>query len=402
MSAAGNKANRFSSAGMQGLSMEDSVQPTDQVAGDNVLVSRLESLEQELGRLTNFLAEQSQTRQKRRRRITIRVILIAVALFAGLFAWFSAVYRSSRAQAAAVDSLINEGAFVMYEPRESIAVSLLPGTPQQPPRVIARSLGVDFFRSVSNVSTRVYTSKGIDKKKVLPAIASLKGLRRLRLSGLTLTTADLNAISGLSNLESLDLNRTRLDNGSLPWLADTQLRWFDISHTWLGDRALHDLSRCPDLQHLNLERSTVTDKGLQHLYGMKSLRYINLLRCPVSLAAVQQLSNALPACTIDYEPLVILPSGKVSARASQRGRVRFGGNVQVDPRESKRAVPPADQQNVAYPQLFGAQPVSPYGSRTGFIANIPALQTPRRASYRQRQSQAATPVTIRFDTTVSN
>ena len=95
MSAAGNKANRFSSAGMQGLSMEDSVQPTDQVAGDNVLVSRLESLEQELGRLTNFLAEQSQTRQKRRRRITIRVILIAVALFAGLFAWFSAVYRLS-------------------------------------------------------------------------------------------------------------------------------------------------------------------------------------------------------------------------------------------------------------------------------------------------------------------
>ena len=74
----------------------------------DVLAARLQSLESEVGRLTDFLSSQAVAKKKRRRRVTIRLLLIAVALFAGLFAWYSAAFRESRQQAAAVDQLISE------------------------------------------------------------------------------------------------------------------------------------------------------------------------------------------------------------------------------------------------------------------------------------------------------
>ena len=316
----------------------------------DVLTERLESLENQLSRLTNFLTEQDAARKSRRRRFTIRFLMITMVLFAGLFAWFSTAYHQSRKQADAVDRLFSLGAFVMYEPRQSVAVSVLPGSPEEPPRVISKSLGVDFFRAATNVSTQSGASSKMDKDAILDAVSSLRELKRLRLTKLTFSTGDLAQLSDLSELTSLDLTRTRLDNGSLPWLQDTQLQWFDGSHTWLGNTALHDLSRCPDLQNLSMERTTVTDAGLLHLYQMKNLRYLNLKRCDVTPAAIKKLSAAIPNCIIDYEPLVLTSGGETNAVAARRGFMRLGNSRAIDPRESKQAIPPSDGYRVTFQQ----------------------------------------------------
>ncbi|NND98114.1 MAG: hypothetical protein HKN47_12375 [Pirellulaceae bacterium] len=308
-----------------------------------LLETRLTKIESEINSLRKFLKEQAKVNRKRRRRLTLRVLLFAVAIFAGLFAWVSAIYQTSLQQAAAVDYLVAQGVFVSYEPRESLLIAALPGDPTKPPRVLLKSLGVDFFQAATNVSTRSNLFRGDDQKRLIPTLASLNQLQRLRIANLILSTADLRPLAKLRNLESLDLTRARLDNGGLHWLPNTQLRWFAAAHTYLGDTALHDLSRCPDLRYLDLERTTVTGAGLQHLYKMKSLRYLNLKRCPVTRSEVSQLATAIPNCVIDWEPLVLNKLGKVNGSAAINGRVQFGRPNPNDPRAIDRPQPPVDR-----------------------------------------------------------
>lgn len=307
------------------------------------LTERLETLETQVVRLTDLLAEQAVTRKRRRRQFTIRFMLIAFTGFAIFFAWFGNVFQHSRRQARAVDRLIGQSAFVMYSPRQSALISLLPGDPNQPPATLARWLGHDFFRAVTNVSARQSRTVSGDKTEIVDAVASLAQLKRLRLANLKLKTPDLMALNGLHELQSLDLSRTGLDRGGMPWLHKTRLRWFDASHTNLSDRALRDLSQCPDLQQLFLERTAITDQGLNYLHSMSQLRYLNLKRCPVSIGAVKKLSDALPGCRIEWEPLRFLADGTVDARAAKRGRLVVGRVIPVDPRVSHRAAAPLDR-----------------------------------------------------------
>ena len=305
------------------------------------LAEKLTGLESQVSRLTDFLTEQAEAKQKRRRRITIRSLLAVMVVFAAGFAWLSTQYRHSLLCASAVDQLLAEGSFVMYEPREGFLLSLLPGSIEDPPGYLIDALGSDFFRSVSNVSTKtVFTGK--DKKNIIPAVAKLTQLKRLRLCQLSLTTKDLFPLLNLKNLESLDLSKTRLDNGTLLWLRNTKLRWFDGSHTYLGDRVAMELAQCRDLQVLNMERTTITDAGLKHLHGKRSLSYLNIKRCPVTAQAVIKLSKTIPNCVIEYEPLKFRADGRVDVVAARRGSMRLGRGVPQDP----RGVPQAPQDSL--------------------------------------------------------
>ena len=313
---------------------------------------RLSQLEKQLERLTDLLSEQAATKQ-RRRRLTLRAMLIAMLGFALLFAWFGTYYRQSLRQSNAVDRLIGQNAFVLYSPQQSALVSLLPGDPHSPSPSLVGVLGDDFFRSVTNVSTGRSTAVPRDKQEVLLGLEPLQDLERLRLTNLQLTTDDLRVLQDLRQLQSLDVSRTRLDSGGMPWMRKLPLRWLDVSHTCFGDRALATVSNCQQLQELRLERTCVTDEGLKHLYGMSNLRYLNLKRSPVSRAAVKQLADTIPGCFIEWEPLRFSPSGHVDVRAASKGRVRHGRRAPADPREWRRAVPPADKRpTVAQPGGF--------------------------------------------------
>lgn len=306
------------------------------------LLDRLERLESQIDRLASLLAEQAEVRRVRRRRLTIRTLLLAVALAAVFFTWFGNLYQRSRLQAGAVDQLIADNVFVMYGPRRSALVSLLPGEPEQPPATLASWLGDDFFRAVTNVSTATVRQGKTQKQSILDSVAALGQLQRLRLTNLPLKNADLAVVRQLGQLQSLDVSRTGLDYGPLPGVRDAPLRWFAASHTKLGDQGIYDLAFCRDLQELHLERTAISDRGLDYLRPLEHLRYLNLKRCPVSAAAVKKFADAMPGCVIDYEPLRFLPNGQVDVGAARRGRVRYGTATATDPRYSRRAQPPVD------------------------------------------------------------
>lgn len=333
----------------------------------SILADRLESLETQIARLGDLLAEQSAAK-RRRRRITIRMLMCLLVGFACLFAWFANHYQRSQMQARAVDRLIDQNAFVMYQPADSLLVSLLPGDANTPPRWLAKLLGDDFFRSPVNVSTAQKGRAERQKNIVLGALPALTNLKLLRLTNLSLRTADLFALQDLPQLQSLDLTRTGLDSGSMPWLSRLQLRWLNVSHTQFSDRALQNLARSRELQYLNLERTTVSDDGLSVIESMPNLRYLNLKRCPVSLPAVRRLSKSMPNCLIEYEPLQFR-DGKVDRQAAQSGRLKFGVSLPVDPRVSKQARAPMDHP-VNNNQKFWYNLNQPQRYNNGYILDV--------------------------------
>ncbi len=336
------------------------------------LSQRLENLERQLSRLTDLLAEQTVSRKRRRRQFTIRFMLTAFLAFALLFAWFGNIYHQSRQQAAAVDRLIGEGVFVMHSPRRSPLVALMPGDLKSPPAILVDWLGSDFFRAVTNVSTK--SSPTVDqhqsKTEVIDSLSALSQLKRLRLVNMQLKTSDLRALADLDQLQSLDISHTVLDFGAMPWLRDKPLRWFNASHTKLSDRALYDLSHCRELQQLFLERTAISDNGLKHLHSMSQLRYLNLKRAPVSAAAVKRLSDALPGCVIEWEPLVFLSDGRVDGRAARKSRVKYGRGIPDDPRAERRAIAPMDNAPTRVWASPSWQPQQSYGINYPYTIDV--------------------------------
>jgi hypothetical protein len=88
----------------------DSSHQPSRSGSDASLAHRFASLESQIERLTDLLAEQATTRMRRRRRLTIRAMLSAFVVFAIFFAWFGNVYHRSRRQARSVDRLISQNA----------------------------------------------------------------------------------------------------------------------------------------------------------------------------------------------------------------------------------------------------------------------------------------------------
>ena len=97
---------------------------------------------------------------------------------------------------------------------------------------------------------------------------------RLRFGGWRITDAGLVHLKGLTELQSLDLFRTKITDAGLVYLTGlNKLEDLDLS-VW------------------------VTDAGLVHLKGMTKLRLLKLYRTKVTDAGVAELKKALPNCKI--------------------------------------------------------------------------------------------------------
>jgi hypothetical protein len=66
----------------------------------------------------------------------------------------------------------------------------------------------------------------------------------------------------------------------------------------LRDPDLELVARVPHLRELDLRQTEVSDAGLRHLHGVRTLRRIFLERSFVSNAGVAALRKALPACEV--------------------------------------------------------------------------------------------------------
>jgi len=118
----------------------------------------------------------------------------------------------------------------------------------------------------------------------LKALAACKSLKVLALDDLWVSTAGLEALSDLQQLEELYLAGTVVDDDSSKIMAAyPKLRKLRLARTQIGDATLEAISVCATLQELDLsENSLITNAGMAHLAKLTSLKKLNLWRVQIS------------------------------------------------------------------------------------------------------------------------
>ena len=128
-----------------------------------------------------------------------------------------------------------------------------------------------------------------------PALAKLTRLQTLDLSGTQVSDAGLHALSGMTGLEQLWLGHTRVTNDGLTHLTGLQrLELLHLDHTDLVDQGAQHLGRLQNLKVLRLDSTLITDAAIEHLLTLSKLERLDLSGTVVSDKGVAKL-KALPS-----------------------------------------------------------------------------------------------------------
>jgi Leucine Rich Repeat (LRR) protein len=97
----------------------------------------------------------------------------------------------------------------------------------------------------------------------------------IRFKDVQLEDDDLAILAGLSNLERLSLNRTRIGDDALRHLEGLQsLKILQLVDTDITDEGIEHLTNLTQLETLDLWRTQVTNEGLKPLRSLPNLRQL--------------------------------------------------------------------------------------------------------------------------------
>ena len=137
------------------------------------------------------------------------------------------------------------------------------------------------------------TSAGLQK------LAGLSNLYTLHLSNTQVDDSGLKALSKLSNLGILSLANTKItDAGVAELAAIPRLEMLTLDGTGITDEALKTIAKMTNLVELTLTFTKVTDAGAEHLKSLTKLERLKIHETQVSLDKMNELSRALPKCTV--------------------------------------------------------------------------------------------------------
>jgi hypothetical protein len=267
-----------------------------------------------------------------RLRISLRALLVAVALFGALFASLAMQWRSAKRQEAALEALrahAGAGGFTYWlknygpdstSPKQATwapdwlrerfgphffetvrAIDF--GDPNNPNRPKSTDEGMELLREFPglrqlNLLRTEITDRGVEQLEHCPemhylsfwdnkhitheAMKTVKKLRRLH----SLSSAGpLNNAEGMAHLKELPQLRELL-------LCDFR------TQSVLNDEALQHIGEMKSLHLLSIQSTTVTDDGLVHLENLPQLKELTLSSTKVTPTGVQRLRRALPNCEI--------------------------------------------------------------------------------------------------------
>ncbi|MCA9101982.1 MAG: hypothetical protein KDA63_12555 [Planctomycetales bacterium] len=150
-------------------------------------------------------------------------------------------------------------------------------------------LGEDFFADPFAISL---SQSQIDNQVL--AATDLAGYPYVAVCLCNLDDDGMAALAGLVDLESLQINGTRISDAGLAHLSGcVNLTFLDLSNDNVSDTGLEHLAGLAKLQRLDLEGTRVTGVGLQHLRG-SGLTMLNLSAAPVTTAGLAEIGR-LPA-----------------------------------------------------------------------------------------------------------
>jgi len=128
----------------------------------------------------------------------------------------------------------------------------------------------------------------------LKELRNLKGLLSLRLDTPNITDAALEIAADLESLQTLSLSGAPITGAGF---RGQKGKWSKLTHCFFdkcpfSDEGLQHLAdAAPQIQHLTLFSTAVTDKGLVHLSKFKSLQTLGLNGSPITDAGLKQLEG---------------------------------------------------------------------------------------------------------------
>jgi Leucine-rich repeat (LRR) protein len=146
------------------------------------------------------------------------------------------------------------------------------------------------------------------------------------------TDAGLKELTGMNNLQSLDLSNTGVTDAGLKQLSGFKnLNSLNLMGTVVTDAGLKDLAGFKNLTSLNLYATRVTNVGLKELTGLKKLDNLFVARTRVTAAGLSEFAKLKShSATVKKgigEPLLIsakgLPSGQQLFRFHADGSGRW-------------------------------------------------------------------------------
>ena len=151
---------------------------------------------------------------------------------------------------------------------------------------------------------RILSMNRADSTQLMP-LAGLPQLQNLQLSGGSISDADLEAITHLKHLRTLQFKSCNLNISgftildSLPSLKFLRTRGCEFADVASIVKTISSLTRLATLDlNGNLQ---VTDRELHHLHSLTKLSGIDLTGTSITPAGVDALKKALPNCNVIYE-----------------------------------------------------------------------------------------------------
>jgi Leucine-rich repeat (LRR) protein len=264
-------------------------------------------------------------RPRRLWQISLRGLLLAMLVLAGLIAWKAQRVHRQRQIVRQIESL---GGSVRFD--YQLAASK--GQMSRWRVWCGRYLGDDFFGQVQVVSLSGCRAQDVSFLSELPALTSvnlsgtqvsdfapLRNLRQLTtLKALGAPVRDLSPLAGLTNLETLDLENTAASDLQ-PLAGLTKVKFLSLAGTQVSDvrpltgmsqltelklfyapvRQAQPLAQLQQLEYLDLCDTQVTDAAA--LSSLTRLGYLGLSRTPSPPEEVQALRQSLPKCLISFK-----------------------------------------------------------------------------------------------------
>jgi hypothetical protein len=123
--------------------------------------------------------------------------------------------------------------------------------------------------SLCNPSELLLNDDAVGRLDVLPAVDGV--VAHLGADSVPLTNADFSNVARLTKCRSFDFDNTPLADAHLALFAGRPIEFLTVAGTQITDRGMATVGTLTQLNDLFLNRTSITDTGLEHLRGHPSL-----------------------------------------------------------------------------------------------------------------------------------